>query len=58
MYMGNARNKNIALSIIPIEEDIQIIRADQISKRIIINDDSESQRMLRNASIKGRCSMV
>lgn len=58
MYMGNVRNKNIALSIIPIEEDIQIIRADQISKRIIINDDSKSQRMLRNASIKGRCSMV
>lgn len=41
MNMENARTENIALSVIPIEVDIQIIRADQISKRIIINDDSK-----------------
>lgn len=41
MYVGNARTENIALSVIPIEVDIQIIRAEQISKRVIINDDSK-----------------
>lgn len=52
--MGNARTEDMALSVIHRKMDIQILRVDEISKRVIINDD----RMLRNIIIKGICSMV
>ena len=40
--MGNARTEDMALSVIHRKVDIQILRVDEISKRVIINNDSKN----------------
>lgn len=39
-HMGNAKMGDIALSVICTSVDIHILRVDEISKRVIINNDS------------------